>query len=1023
MLCWASKHGRLGAVRNLLAAGVEASAHFLQWLSDGQPSNQPVTPCRRLSDGRRVAVSDCKCDWATRPFCEQDRAVQLQDADDGMLEEDAFAGPAGDDTPFRPSQWHDPDPELPVPKLDGDQQPRFRRSYEDRRSKFTPLHLAAMDGHVEVVRLLLDHGAYVNAAAMRICNCERLLLSQRDPRRRRSSNADDTLPRAIVVTPLHLAICQAQGAVAKLLLESGASQDFDEARWKTHAVHTAAAHGQVEVLKMLLAGDDTSKINMQDWNGLTPLCYAYVNRQLNAFFWLLDNKADVDARLGQGLTLLHLACIDGEFSLARRLIEAGANVKTPCCVSDAWGPTWPLELCALLPHTKSRRAYAKNDSNLHQQEFERNRLDLMRTMLAAGASPKNRRKQAATPDADHFNRHRGLSPLSIAAAHNCIPMLELLLAAGADPSREGALLIHEAIYPGCIKWKAKKSSPLETLQWLVAHGVSTQSQSRMMALAAVAVVEQPADCTWKEEVLAWLIAHGLNPVFDVTIHRQRKVHQRKDTESQKRLHPFDFFDWLHKAYSRSSIRDIPFPCPLSHFHCPWTSNFDCHFLNDITSPLGTALVRGDKTSCRMLIRTDAVLDMSEAFNYFMHSARGYWFPRRTWDSWRLRCQADERESLLARMKQNTETLALLLELDVDHQIKGGESTFLRLVRAVGLHASSILIEVPRPSQEALYKELKGISHADWFITNRHIRAAGDDDGLRQPHIDDIATFCRLRDQQLSSSAGAAQQPRSWDLAFRLLAAILAQNWDAAYFILRHGPDLSWTKSNGDGDGDGCLAHYARVICALEQAPSPDVIGIENYVSLIERWYESRIRFGTDESEEDIRTSLMYNACNGSLDVCALFLSRDPAEAHRALSRRPGASLLYLEEVTEYTVVEPFERRAMPRALNYWFKHVRRNLELLDERPEVGREVRHRLLQLLRAGGLPQDRHDGEYTVWDLFSVKARPRVWDSWPTLRRLAKSRTFGDIEVELLKEEIDGSTDVVVRLEGAQETFRCEK
>ncbi|KLU91565.1 hypothetical protein MAPG_10083 [Magnaporthiopsis poae ATCC 64411] len=1025
MLCWASKHGRLGAVRKLLAAGAEASASFLQLLPGNQPSSQAVTPYHHLSEGQQAVTSDCKCDWVPRPFCEEDWAVQLQNTNDGMLDEDTFAGPAGDDAPFRPSPWHDPNPELPVPRLDGDQQPRFGRSLEHRKSRFTPLHLAAMGGHVEVARLLLDHGADVNATGTRICNCERLLLSERDPRRRRPSNSDDTVPRAIAVTPLHLAICRAQGAVAKLLLESGASRDYDTAKWKTHAVHTAAAHGQVEVLKILLAGDDTNKINMQDWNGLTPLCYAYVNRQRKAVRWLLDNKADVNARLGKGLTLLHLACIDGEFSFARRLIEAGADVKISCYISDAWGPTWPLELCALLPHSKSRRAYAINDSKLHQQNFEQSRLDLMRTMLAAGASPGDRREQSASPDADLFYRHRGLSPLSIAAAHNCIPMLELLLAAGADLSREGALLIHEAIYPSCIKWRARKSSPLETLQWLVAHGVSTQSQSRIMALAAVAVVEQPADCTWKEEVLAWLIAHGLNPVFDVTIHRQRRVYQhRMDTEFQKRLHPFDFFDWLHKSYSRSSLRDVSFPSPLSHFHCPWETDFDCHYMNDTTSPLGTALARGDKTSCRMLIQTDAVLDMSEAFNYFMRSARGYWFPRRTWDSWWLRCRPGERESLVARMKQNTETLALLIELDVDHQIKGGESTFLGLVRAVGLHASSILLQVPLPSQDALYKELKGISHSSWFVTSKHPRAeAEDDDELRKPHVDDIATFCRLRDQQLSSSAGPAQQPRSWDLAFRLLAAILAQNWDAAYFILRHRPDLSWTlKSDGDGDGDGCLAHYARVICALEQAPSPDVMGIENYVSLVERWYESDIRFGTDESEEDIRTSLMYNACQGSLDVYALFLSRDPAEARLAFSRRPRDSLLHLEEVAEYIVFEPLERRAMPRALNYWFRNVCRNLELLNESPEAGREVRRRLLQLLKAGGLPQDHADWEYTVWHFFSAKSKPTEWNSWPATRRVVESQTLAGIKVELAKDVIDGYINVTVKLEGARETFRCE-
>ncbi|KAL8282342.1 hypothetical protein RB597_009851 [Gaeumannomyces tritici] len=974
VLCWACKRGRLGTVEKLLAFGTDASGTYQQWLNTRQEVGEYCHQGRDLQDD-----FDCKRDSVPESFCPASvglfsnrRATDLE-----MFEP---AVPIGDDAPFCPSSWWDHDPQLPAISLDRDQEPRFRQTTEDQKSTFTPLHLAATGGHIAVARLLLDHGAHIDAPALRICKCERLLLCRRNHFHGYFVRSDGTGPPPIATTPLHLALCQGQGAMAKMLLERGAAHDLDDPRWKSHVLHLAAAHGQIEVLKMLLAGDGIKDINIQDWNGLTPLCYAYVNRQREVLCWLLDQKADVDARLGNDITLLHLACIDGAFSIASRLVDAGADVKRPCFITNAWGPTWPLELCALAHYSKSSRAYARNNRELHRHRFEQRRLELMQRLLAAGASPHNLRRQAA-PETDLSNPHRGISPLSIATAQNCIPMLELLLAAGADPAQDGTLLIHEAIYPECIRWEARSSSPLETLQWLVAHGVSTKSQSRIMALAAVAVVEQPAGCSWKEEILVWLIANGLNQVFSVIIHR-------RTSEPQRRVHPFTFFEWLSHIYPRSVMRSLSFPSPLSHFDCPSCLIHHNHYARDVTSPLAAALVSGDQSICRMLIETDALLDMSDAFQYFINNARGDWLPIRDWDSWRL-YKSSTRERLMAKMRQNTEVLALVLRLDADYQIRGDASTFLNLILPIGLYASHILMEAPLPTQKALYDQLEMSSPE-----RAHIDAS--DDEPRKPHVGDLATFYRIRDQQLP----AGPQPVAWDLAFRLLTAILAQNWDAAYFLLSRCPDLSWTKG-------GDLGHYAQIISALRLAPSPDVVGLENYLSLIMRWYHRPAGFAAEQNDEDILASLLQQACEGSMDIRGHFLPEDLAGARRALERRPCRI---------GTVNPSGDVYGRPRALTAWFEAVCCNLGQIEASPEAREEVPLRLLQLLRAGGHPRDSASVR-NPWNFFVAKKEPAARNPWLGSHRVAASRVFEGLKIISLNEDIDGSIAIELELGGVRE------
>ena len=114
---------------------------------------------------------------------------------------------------------------------------------------FTPLHLAARDGHVKVAELLLAAGADANELDVR--------------------SWDRVKEPGCMYTPLHLAAMEGKAEVAKLLLKKGAKVNAVDRFGKSTPLHDAAAGGFTEVVKALL--DAKADRGMEDSDGRTPL--------------------------------------------------------------------------------------------------------------------------------------------------------------------------------------------------------------------------------------------------------------------------------------------------------------------------------------------------------------------------------------------------------------------------------------------------------------------------------------------------------------------------------------------------------------------------------------------------------------------------------------------------------------------------------------------------------------------------------------------------------------------------------
>ena len=199
--------------------------------------------------------------------------------------------------------------------------------YRELRS--TPLFQAASNGHLDVVKALLNAGADPNRADEEgktpLLQCastgwrgmvELLLDSGADPNKASVSG----------YTPIQRAARYGKEGEVKLLLERGADPN-SENNYGDITLHMAADSGYSDVVELLLnAGADPNK---QDYKGCTTLhiasmCY-YYNKDVVKL--LLKAGADPNKTDRRGKTALHYASKSQHIDVVETLLDGGAQTN------------------------------------------------------------------------------------------------------------------------------------------------------------------------------------------------------------------------------------------------------------------------------------------------------------------------------------------------------------------------------------------------------------------------------------------------------------------------------------------------------------------------------------------------------------------------------------------------------------------------------------------------------------------------------------------------------------------------
>ncbi len=179
---------------------------------------------------------------------------------------------------------------------------------------WTPLASAALNGNLEMVKLLVKEGAWINYL-----------------------NGD-------IRNALWHGTSSGNISVVKHLLEKGAYVNNSDIA-NTTPLMKAAINGDSEIVRLLIGFK--ANVNMKHKDGDTALMFAVANGHSDIAKILINAGADLDASNKQGITALIICAVENNIDVAKLLIMNKANTE----IKTDFGKT-ALDIATVKGHTQ-----------------------------------------------------------------------------------------------------------------------------------------------------------------------------------------------------------------------------------------------------------------------------------------------------------------------------------------------------------------------------------------------------------------------------------------------------------------------------------------------------------------------------------------------------------------------------------------------------------------------------------------------------------------------------------------------